>query len=141
MKTYGYILLAILILFIGRVVAQLMQLLHPVSFLPSFEIWQSGALPYPVLLMLQIIIIALMLAATVKFFRGTIVVQPTKGRIYFFLGSLYFVFMLIRFIAGFTVAHDGSWFDAPFPSFFHMMLALFVIIIGLYHKKYSHEQI
>ena len=54
---YGYGLLALLILFCFRVGAQALQRWAPVNFLPPFEDWQSGALPYELLLAFQIGII------------------------------------------------------------------------------------
>ncbi|MDE0207469.1 MAG: hypothetical protein OXP66_15765, partial [Candidatus Tectomicrobia bacterium] len=47
-------------LFVLRVCAQLVQALYPVGWIPEFEAWQSGVLPYPVLLASQFGIIGLM---------------------------------------------------------------------------------
>lgn len=57
-QPYGWLLLGLLILFFFRVAAQLIQAFSPVTVLPPFEIWQSGALPYPVLVLFQLIILA-----------------------------------------------------------------------------------
>ena len=59
-KTYVLILGASLLLFCFRVSAQLLQVIIPVDFLPPFASWQSGALPYEILLPIQIIMIILM---------------------------------------------------------------------------------
>ena len=43
---------------VARVAAQLIQAVTEVSWLPAFSAWQSGALPYPALLVSQLLIIA-----------------------------------------------------------------------------------
>ena len=50
---YGWLLLGLLLLFFFRVAAQLIQAYSPVTSLPPFETWQSGALPYPLLVSSQ----------------------------------------------------------------------------------------
>ena len=52
-------LASLLLLFVARVLAQLIQLLWPNDLLPEFAEWQSGTLPYGALLASQIAIVAL----------------------------------------------------------------------------------
>jgi hypothetical protein len=53
------IILSILfLLFLARVLSQLIQSVYPLDFLPDFESFQSGALPYGALLVFQLLIIA-----------------------------------------------------------------------------------
>jgi len=48
------IILSILfLLFLARVLSQLIQSVYPLDFLPDFESFQSGALPYGALLVFQ----------------------------------------------------------------------------------------
>ncbi|MEM7791418.1 MAG: hypothetical protein AAF546_08450 [Verrucomicrobiota bacterium] len=47
------ILTLLLVIFCFRVFAQLLQAVQPVDFLPPFERWASGLLPYPILLITQ----------------------------------------------------------------------------------------
>ncbi|MCY4625892.1 MAG: hypothetical protein OXC99_12960 [Chloroflexi bacterium] len=42
-------MLALTALFVARVLAQALQWVSPVSFLPSFDAWQGSSLPYPAL--------------------------------------------------------------------------------------------
>ena len=44
--------------FLFRVMAQLLQALWPLDVLPSFESWHSATLPYPLLLVSQLAILA-----------------------------------------------------------------------------------
>jgi hypothetical protein len=45
-------------LFVGRVVGQLAVALDAAPFLPPMDEWQSGLLPYPLLLTSQLLLIA-----------------------------------------------------------------------------------
>ena len=116
-----------------RVVAQLIQVWHPVAVLPSFEVWQSGALPYPILLMCQVAILWVCLRIVWRMFKGVVVAVPKKGRILLYLGGVYLVVMGIRFLIGLTVAPDHFWFGAVLPTIFHFVLAIFILVYGWYH--------
>lgn len=120
-------------LFMFRVVAQLIQVWHPVAVLPSFEVWQSGALPYPILLMFQVAILWVCLQIVWRMFKGVVVAVPKKGRILLYLGGLYLVVMGIRLMIGLTVAPDHFWFGAVLPTIFHFVLATFMLVYGWYH--------
>lgn len=136
-KPYGYLMLLLCFLFSFRVLAQFVQGWHPLPFLPSFESWQSGALPYEFLLAAQIVIMVACLTATWGFLAGSVVPSPRKGTIALTLGIIYFTLMLVRLIAGLTVATDHFWFRARLPTFFHLVLATFVILYGHFHSTFS----
>jgi hypothetical protein len=127
------ILLVLSGLFVFRVVAQLIQAWHPVAFLPSFEVWQSGALPYPILLMFQVAILWVCLRIVWRMFKGVVMPVPKKGRILLYLGGLYLVVMGIRLMIGLTVVPDHFWFGAVLPTIFHCVLATFMLVYGWYH--------
>ncbi len=129
----AWILLILTGLFVFRVVAQLTQAWHPVAFLPSFKIWQSGALPYPILLMFQIGILAVCLRIVWRMFQGVVVAVPKKGRILLYLGGLYLTAMGIRLIIGLTVAPGHFWFGAILPTIFHLVLSAFMLVYGRFH--------
>ena len=57
-RTQVAILQLLTALFICRVLVQLIQYTIDVDALPEFERWQSGALPYGVLVVLQLSIVA-----------------------------------------------------------------------------------
>ena len=40
--------------------------------------------------------------------------------------------MLVRLVLGATVAQQ-TWFDAPIPSAFHLVLAAFLLVAGRFH--------
>ncbi len=134
-RTYGQILRILLILFIARVLAQLIQLIFPVSFLPEFHIWQSGALPYHILIVLQIILIYLMVRITRAYLGERVIPRRGVGKFATTIGVLYFLLMIFRMVAGLTFAQNNHWLHAPLPTLFHYVLAGFVITIGLYHLR------
>lgn len=120
-------------LFLFRVIAQLIQVRHPVPFLPSFEVWQSGAVPYPLLVAAQLVLLGLCLRIVGRMFRGAVVPVPKTGKVLWYLGGVYFVTMSIRLILGLTVAPDHFWFGATLPTVFHLVLATFLLIYGRFH--------
>ena len=70
-------------LFCARVAAQLVQSRWEVPFLPPFAAWQSGVLPYWLLFLAQLLIIALLTRVTLRMSRGEI--AATVRRSYYWL--------------------------------------------------------
>ena len=132
-RGYAWILLGLTSLFVTRVIAQLIQTWHPVAFLPSFEVWQSGALPYPLLLVSQIIITGCCLRVVWRMFKCAVVPLRKKGRIMFVLGGLYGLVMSIRLVIGLMVAPNHFWFGATLPTVFHFVLAAFLLVYARFH--------
>ena len=116
-----------------RVVAQLIQLWHPYPVLSSFDAWQSGAVPYSLLLGVQVVIVGCCLRIVWRLFKGRVVPETKIGKIWLSLGGMYFLVMGIRFIVGFTVAPDHFWFGTELPTMFHFLLAVFVLVHGWFH--------
>ena len=131
---YGTALLVLLLVFCARVLAQLIQALFPVRFLPPFESWQSGALPYPIVVLFQILIVLICLRVAWRVFSGTIVPSAKKGRFLMLLGWIYLIGMSVRLIVGLTLAPDHFWFGATLPTVFHLVLASFLLVYGSFHS-------
>ncbi len=139
-RPYGFMLLGLLLLFFFRVLAQLIQAIHPVSFLPPFEAWQSGAFPYSLLVMSQILIMVLCGRIVWPLFVGTAMPSIGKGRVVLALGLMYFGVMLFRLVMGLTLAQDHFWFSAKLPTMFHLVLATFVILYGHFHYTHCRDR-
>ncbi len=122
------ILWLLLLLFAARVGGQVLVAFFGVTWLPPMERWHSGLMPYPVLLASQILIIALMIWICVDFTRGRgFFVRPRRAFAvhWLWLGWIYLGVMLVRFfIQGPTI-----------PVFFHWVLAAFMILVGLWHRR------
>ena len=136
-KKYFMWLLVLLLLFCFRVAAQLIQAFYPVDFLPPFEAWHSRALPYWLLVTFQFIIILVCINVVIKFTRGNVNPNYKAGRIYLGLGFVYFSMMLFRLVIGLTFVTNHGWFSARIPTFFHLVLASFLLFLGSFHYKYD----
>lgn len=125
----------LLLLFCFRVAAQLIQWLFPVPFLPCFDAWHSASIPYGVLLGSQCIIITIALVVMVKIYKNSYRAHNGRSIVLLSVGWLYFLFMTVRFLLSITIMQSHPWFGATLPAFFHMVLALFLIVLGAFEKS------
>ena len=132
-KQFGLVLAILLGLFVFRVGAQLLQSIHAVPFLPPFDSWQSGTLPYPVLLLFQIAIIVFCSLVVLRFHTAVIEQNSRKGALYLTIGAIYFAVMLFRLVAGYSFAAEHHWLAARLPTYFHLVLACFLLALGFFH--------
>lgn len=135
-KKLSPLLWLLLGLFCFRVLAQLLQSMFSFEFLPPFAAWHSAALPYSVLLLSQVLIIVVMTHVCIKFTQGRVVATRKPGILLLVFGAIYFLAMLGRLLLGLLVLPDHDWFGQILPAVFHIVLALFVLLLGHFH--YSH---
>lgn len=121
-----------LVLFCGRVLAQHVQSVAGIRFLPPFEAWHSGTLPYSLLLVSQILIIIVAGIVLVRVQKNLYDFSRRRGAVLLWLGNVYFLAMFLRFILGLTVLSSHTWFGSILPAIFHMVLAGFLIVLGVY---------
>lgn len=119
----------LLTLFALRVVGQLLVALCVAPFLPPMDDWQSGLLPYPLLLASQVLILALF---------GTICVQFSRGRGYFVQPQRWFATPL--WIFGWVYASAMGVRYALLrtdiiPVAFHLVLGGFLLVLARYQKR------
>jgi len=125
-------------LFCCRVAGQALVAFFHVEFLPPMQEWYSGLLPYEYLWPAQVIIIALMTKISVDFSRGHgIFVEPRRffAVQWLYFGYAYLAVMLARYPIQMYLHPEARWFDGTIPIFFHWMLAIFVILVGLHHRR------
>ena len=134
-RRYAAVIGLLLLAFLFRVVSQLVQLWRPVAWLPPFEAWHSGALPYPLLVLAQVLIIVVALWCILRIANGRTRPNPVVGRVLQVLGWIYFGVMVLRLALGLTVLHRIRWFDAPLPSVFHLVLASIVLTLASFHRR------
>jgi hypothetical protein len=134
---YSIILLVLLLIFCFRVIAQLLQAFYPINILPPFEAWHSGAVPYPVLFVFQVVIIVIFGRGVWQLRNENVKTSYRRGKVILVFGGLYFASMLFRLLIGLTLAVDHSWFGAIIPTIFHLVLASFILIYGHYHYKFA----
>jgi hypothetical protein len=136
-KRYAIGLWCLLGLFFFRVVAQLIQAVAPVSFLPPFERWHSAVFSYPILFLIQSAILIFLFKVALTFSRGKVIPSRTSGRIWLVLGGVYLIIMAARFTLGLTIYSDHFWFSNHVPTLFHIVLASFLLIVAKYHLRFS----
>lgn len=124
------------ILFVLRVLGQLIQQIAPISWLPEFSRWHGSAMPYWLLLLIQLVIIVTMARATLNYGHGAVVVRRKKGKWLLAFGAVYFAFMAIRLTVGLVDPASLPWFQKTIPASFHLVLASFVLLIGAYHMNW-----
>ena len=116
--------------FVGRVAAQLVQYRYDVTWLPAFDSWQSGVLPYGVLIAAQLMIIAVQVGVILAVHRGVPLLTKRGIVIVTVLGAIYAAGMMFRLVAGLTFWADRSWFEAWLPTVFHLVLAAFLLVVA-----------
>lgn len=120
--------------FILRVFGQIEVLLLQPNFLPSFNAWESGLVPYALLLPIQILLIAWMASIAVEHTRGEgffWVEAPGPRRRLRVFASLYAAAMAVRLavtamIPPHTVLNRGL-----IPIVAHWDLATFMALVSL----------
>jgi hypothetical protein len=128
----------LLALFTGRVLGQLAVALDVAPFLPPMDEWQSGLLPYPVLLAAQVVLLAGL---------GTICWQFSRGRGWFFRASsrlgtplwiagwIYAASMVVRYVVWMTIRPEERWTGDLIPVVFHVVLASFLLVVAGFHRE------
>ncbi len=128
LKKTNILLWILLMLFVLRVLGQLIVACYEPSFLPPMEYWYSGLMPYWLLLPVQIVIIILFFKINMDFKRTKGYFITINHRMGFWLrnfGILYFIGMIVRFfIQGISI-----------PVVFHWVLAIYIIVLGCFHLK------
>jgi hypothetical protein len=119
-------------LFAFRVAAQPAALALD-RLLPAFESWDGGVLPYPVLLVTQLVILGWLARTAWRFWTGTVVPSRRIGRAALAVGIVYFAVMFLRLLLGATTLSDVRWFASPLPAFFHLVLATYLLVYGYCH--------
>jgi len=127
------------ILLVLRVVGQLVVVLRAPRWLPPMEQWQSGLLPYPVLLVAQIVVLTLMIWISIDVTKGQGYFvdprRPDMGRAIVGFSYVYFGGMVVRYIIWMWRRPDQRWFGGTIPIIFHSFVAAFLYTFGRYHAS------
>jgi hypothetical protein len=134
-KFYVVTLSILLALFCFRVLAQLLQRYIELPFLPPFEAWQSGAVPYNALLVSQVLIVVFYGWILQRFLTNRIQPSRRQGWIFFIIGLIYFLVMAGRLFIGVTGLSGHHWFRSYLPILFHFVLSGYLITVGYFHLQ------
>jgi uncharacterized protein len=114
--------------FAVRVAGQLLVACGAAPILPSMDAWQSGLLPYPLLVAAQVAILGLFAAVCVQFTRRRgCFVSPRRwlGTPLWIAGWIYAGAMVVRY---------GVLMTDIIPVVFHIVLASFLIVVAHHHR-------
>lgn len=135
---YSLLLAAFTLLFILRVCGQILVVVVDIDFLPPFEQWYSGLLPYSVLLPIQILIIGAMLKIVLDFAKrsGFFITPKPRAAVFIkWFSYVYFFSMGARYVIAMTLYPELRWFTDTIPIWFHMVLAAFLYTFSHYHLR------
>ena len=124
-------------LLLGRVIGQLIVATRAPKWLPPMDEWQSGLLPYPVLLAAQTIVITLMMWISADFSRAAgfwVDPHPRLGLAALWWSYLYFGAMVARYGIRMVRRPEQRWFGGTIPIVFHMIVAAFQWTFGIFHR-------
>jgi len=136
--TRAAVLWTLLGLFTGRVAGQLAVSLDAAPFLPPMEEWQSGLLPYPVLLASQLLVIAALGTICRQFSSGAgYFVEPESwlGTPLWVAGWIYALGTVVRYAVWMAIKPEERWTGDLIPVMFHIVLASFVLIVADHHRQ------
>lgn len=139
-RRYTLLLAFLAVLFAARVLGQFFVTISDVPWLPPFESWYSGLIPYPILLALQVALILLLVKVLLDFRRGTgffVELAPRAGLILMRLSYLYAFIMGARYIVTMAMYPERRWFGGTIPIWFHFVLAAFLYVLGRYQVARS----
>ncbi|MFN2399904.1 MAG: hypothetical protein ABR543_14895 [Gemmatimonadaceae bacterium] len=132
-ETAAYLLL-FSVLFLLRVVGQLLVVLRAPAWLPPMHQWHL--MPYQLLLPIQIAFLALMALIEVSLFRawGPLAeAHPAFGRFLIGFSFVYAGTMALRYAVRMYRRPGERWFGGAIPIVFHLVLAAFLFTWGKYH--------
>lgn len=135
---YGLLLLVLTLIFFTRVLGQVLVAIFRPGWLPPMEAWYSGLIPYPILLLLQLIFLSVMAVVAVQFLQDHgyfMMTMPTVGRIVLPFSGVYFGTMVVRYIVHMRRSPDQRWFGGTIPIVFHCVLATYLFVFSLYHLR------
>jgi len=125
------------ILLTARVVGQIVVVMRAPRWLPPMEQWQSGLLPYPILLAGQIVVLTLMVWISIDITNGGGRVvyprRPAVGLAIVWFSYVYFGLMVLRYIIRMHRRPDQRWLGGTIPIIFHSFVAAFLYVVGRYH--------
>lgn len=132
---YVLTLSILLTLFCFRVLAQLLQAYVELPFLPPFNSWQSGAVPYKALLASQILIILFLGWILWRILTNRVQPSRRQGLGFFIIGLIYFIAMALRLFIGLTDLSENHWFHSYLPTVFHFVLSGYLMVVGHFHLQ------
>ena len=134
---YSSFLILFTVLLFGRVLGQLLVYLCAPRWLPPMHEWQSGLLPYPILLASQIVVLTFMTLICRDFVRGDgfyVEAHPRGGVFSVWFATAYFAGMVFRYVYTMVRRPERRWLGGTIPIMFHSVVAAFLWTWGMYQS-------
>ena len=135
---HGFLLALLTFLFALRVLGQALVAVFGVTWLPAMEQWFSGLIPYPTLLMIQLLMLILMVKITGEIWRGKgafAIPRPHWSQFLQRFSAVYAAIMVLRYILTMALQPEMRWLGSAIPITFHFVLAAFIFTLGRYHRS------
>ena len=135
---YSFILWILAFLFLLRVIGQALVAFLHVPFLPPMPEWYSGLVPYPILLPIQLAIIALLIKICLDFSRARgffVSLRPITGQRLRWLSYVCATSMVVRYVVTMALFPERRWFSGTIPIVFHFVLAAYIYTVGHYQTR------
>ena len=129
-RKYATVLWVLSVLFLGRVVGQMLVVYLDAKFLPPMSEWYSGLLRYSLLLPTQILILYVMYRINVGVMRGKQYLLRRRerfGRFLLWFSLIYAVSMVARYFIAGAIHPERRWLPPGIiPIVFHWVLAGYI---------------
>jgi len=123
------------LLFLLRVLGQVLVVFVGVDWLPASAEWYSGLLAYPFLLPAQIVILAFMVRLNLQASRGTgylAAPHPRLARALLAFAAVYAAVMVVRYVISGSLHPERRLLPpGTIPIVFHCVLASYVALLGV----------
>lgn len=133
-KTQTVLLWLCTFLFMGRVMGQILVGIYHPPLLPAWSEWYSGLLPYPWLLLTQLLLLMFMAIANTDTARGAgrffVTSEKARHRLLLF-SQLYAGAMVVRYLVRMTLQPDSRWLGGTIPIWFHFVLAFWIYLLSV----------
>jgi hypothetical protein len=137
-RGYAVVLGILASAFLLRVLGQVIVAVREVSWLPPMQEWYSGLMPYPLLLPVQLVILAGQAMISRDIWRGSGFFarhRPKMGRGLQWFSYVYFAGMVLRYVLTMTHHPERRWFSGTIPIFFHCVLAAYLFVLGRFSSS------
>lgn len=124
--------------FLSRVQGQIMVGIYTPPWLPEWKEWYSGLLPYPWLVLSQLLLLMFMAVVnsdqTREGSQFQVTSDKTRGRLRLF-AHLYVLAMVVRYVNRMIFVPEARWFGGTLPIWFHFGLAAWIYTIATESRK------
>ena len=135
---HGPLLALLTMLFALRVSGQALVAFVGATWLPVMEQWFSGLIPYPMLLIIQLLMLMLMVKITGEIWRGKgtfAIPRPHWSQFLMKFSAVYVGAMVLRYVLTMILHPEMRWLGDVIPVIFHFVLAGFIFVLGHYHQR------